>query len=264
MTMWPTPEPSRAGSDCEDAPTVNSQRAPNETSDDTLRDFLHSVNQHKNVTNEQTNNQESEQLNATPDAFIRDSNGSQPTSTAEDQQHRKRTAEEELTGQAKRTGPMGRGRHEVADISSFDITSFFDCLNLEGFTDVPPRTFRETKNRAEAINELIDEAPEHKKDITKSEMNLYLRSFTLRMSPTLENGDRRWKVKGLLTPLHTYQAIGAGRIRYLEKRKTKGTSPGSNVDIAKDEKQHSGGILADQMGLGSTSPLSARGIDAHL
>jgi len=261
MTMLPTPEPSRASGDCEDGPSVNPQPASDETSDDTLRDFLHSVNEHNNVTNEQSN-QPSEQPNATPNELFQDSNGGQPPSTADDQQSRKRAAEEELTGQTKRTGPTGRAAYTFADVSSF-----FSCFNIEGATAAEPRTYKETNVREEAVDELIDEAPVHQKDISKAEIRRCLGSLSLRIKPIVEDNDRRWIVKGLTTPLRTYQALGSGRIRMLEKmlemyialRSLDGTTPG----LPQNVNGYSGGILADQMGLGSMCSLDGYCINAN-
>jgi len=202
-------------------------------SDDELPDIQVLLDEHNAV-------KKSDSTNPAPNNFVPVPKVTPPTSSLNDKRKRKRAAGEELTGRKKRTGPTGpngRGTHEFADVSSF-----FDCLHSEGIDELPRRTFRDTNIRSEAINELIDEAPAHKKDVTKVEMNRYLGSFDLRISPTLVDGDRRWSIKGLKTPLHTHQALGAGRIRHLEKHPQ---------GLSEDGEPQGGGILADQMGLGS-------------
>jgi len=253
LTMLPSPEPSRASTDCEDAPTVNSQPVSDESSDESLRGFLQLVNEHENAQNEQATNQQGAQPDPTHDDFIPSSNAGQPPSEKNAQQHQKRAAEEDLTGQAKRTGPTGRGTYTFADVSSF-----FSCFNIEGSTEVEPRTFKETNVREEAVDELIDEAPVHQKDISKAEIRRCLGSLSLRIKPIVEDNDRRWIVKGLTTPLRSYQALGTGRIRMLEKMLEKYNALKVVIDsepgLPQNTEGFSGGILADQMGLGSRCP----------
>jgi len=241
---------------------VNPPPASDETSDETLRDFLDSVKKHKSMTSDHSNNEQSEQRNAAPAESVRDSNGSQSHSTAKDQQSRKRAAEEELGGQAKRTGPTGRGTWEFADVSSF-LSSF----NIEGSTELEPRTFKETNVREEAVDDLIDKAPLHKKDISKAEIRRCLGSLSLRIKPIVEDNDRRWTVKGLMTALRTYQALGTGRIRMLEKTleryKALKSSDVSKPGLPQNMMGYSGGILADQMGLGSRCALCESRMDAN-
>ena len=250
--MLPTPEPSRASSDCEDASTANVQPASHEATDDTLREFLQSVNEHESIKNDHTTDGQSANPNLTPDELTRDSNVDQPPSTEDDRQHRKRPAEENLPGQDRR-GPVGQGSHQWASLSSF-----LSCLNTAGTTSRPRRTYKNLTSRHKAIHELIDEAPEHQKDITKAEIIRYFSSFNLNITPTLEDGDRRWTMKGLKTALRTYQAIGVGRMRWLEKRliqpefvKPLKASKNQGDDAASAMIPRGGGILADQMGLGS-------------
>lgn len=250
--MLPTPEPSRASSDCEDASAANLQPVSKEATDETLRDFLQSVDEHKNIKDEQTTNEQSANPSPAAEETIRDSNADHPPSTTDDQQDRKRASDESHTGQERR-GPVGQGSHQWASLSSF-----LSCLNTAGTTSGPRRTYKNLTSRHKAIHELIDEAPEHQKDITKAEIIRYFSSFNLNITPTLQDGDRRWTMKGLKTALRTYQAIGAGRMRWLEKRliqpdfvEPSKASKTQDGDAANDVIPRGGGILADQMGLGS-------------
>ena len=240
----PSPAPSQTASDCEHASADKQQPNPN--------DFdIHE--QRKPEDQEQTKDKAppcdaaSADFTTSPALF--------DTGSAENvRQNHKRGAEEELASQAKREcGPIGHGSHQFATASSFRSS-----LNKKRSLTRTRRTFRDLKSVSKAIDEFIDEAPKHTKDITKAEITRYFRSLSLKVKPTLEDGDRRWTVKGLKTALRLYQAIGAGRMRWLEKRLVQPKFGGSakfaksqDDGPANDGIPRGGGILADEMGLGS-------------
>jgi SNF2 family DNA or RNA helicase len=63
------------------------------------------------------------------------------------------------------------------------------------------------------------------------------------------HGDNQWKLKGMKTALHHYQAIGAGRMREQEG--------------ASDARLCYGGLLSDEMGLGKTVMAIANMVDGR-
>jgi len=240
----PSPAPSQTPSDCEHAKA--DKQLPNPNNFET-HEPRKPGDQEQSKDKAQQCNAASTDFTTGPDLF---DNGS----SANVRQTRKRGAEEEFAGQAKwKRGPVGHGSHQFATASSFRSS-----LNKKRSTIRTRRTFKDLKSVSKAIDEFIDEAPKHTKDITKAEITRYFRSLSLKVKPTLEDGDRRWTVKGLKTALRLYQAIGAGRMRWLEKRLVQPKFGGSvklaksqDDDLASDGIPRGGGILADEMGLGS-------------
>jgi SNF2 family DNA or RNA helicase len=254
MASLPSPEPSVTFSDCEDSPVKtfsnSTKNATHDSANTVATEVIkESIKDDDKPAQQQDANDQTLRSCTPPDSFITDLDVDEPSCTLDDKNPRKRASDEDLAGQAKRK-PHGRGNHDFADLSSFR-----GSFNIPHGEEQVRRIFKVLKKRNEAINELIDEAPEHQKDVTKTEMKRYMSSLNLNITPMIEDGDRRWIVKGLKTGLRTFQALGAGRIRWLENREVQPqfgiestTSADGNAGALSG-----GGILADQMGLGSMS-----------
>lgn len=148
---------------------------------------------------------------------------------------RKRPAQDAPTGPNKRLGAFGRGSHSYNDLSTLGIT------NLGPQPDAPQVkcVVTEVKTCKEALRELQNSAPSHKRDFTMKDAEKKMASCTRRFKPVIEDNERRWLMTKTKTSLKTYQMLGVGWMRSREKEK------GDFV----------GGIQADEMGLGSKNGL---------
>jgi hypothetical protein len=133
-------------------------------------------------------------------------------------------------------GPQGRGRHNIADLSTIGQSHVRapdagPALNKDN-------TFTKTTKTYEAIRQMAINRPAYEKDITQEELKDAFKSFTNRQcKPVLDEFDReyKWSLTGVNTLMHTHQFLAVGAMRRRENG---------------DATPH-GGILADAMGFGS-------------
>ncbi|KAH7088900.1 SNF2 family N-terminal domain-containing protein [Paraphoma chrysanthemicola] len=124
--------------------------------------------------------------------------------------------------------------HAIKQASSLFNANVFEQQAGEGERDQP--TFR-TRNKTDALKELIASVPLEEKKQARTDMNVLLaatKDFDGYGSVKLDGGN--WVVKGMKTSLKGYQVLGSAFMRRREN--------------AADEPK--GGLMADQMGLGKT------------
>jgi hypothetical protein len=146
----------------------------------------------------------------------------------------------------KTVGKAGQGSRKTAknrrelENATRQATSLFNANVFEqqagtGAADQP--TFR-TRNKAEALKELIASVPIEEKKQARNDMNTLLQAskdFDGHGACKVAPGGN-WMVRGMKTSLKGYQVLGAAFMRRREN----------------DLQEPRGGLMADQMGLGKT------------
>ena len=174
-----------------------------------------------------------------------------PEHTGPKKRKRKPTKGKESEKPKKRRKQSGRTRAGVE--GAFE--SFRDLANSGEFRPAPTGdengehtqpTFT-SKHKAQALLELLADIPTEGQRISKMDsraLGLANKQFThpRRVVPDPPDG---WHVKGMTSKLKNFQFIGVGRMREFERR----------------AKNTSGGIIADNMGLGKTVQMLANLVD---
>lgn len=132
---------------------------------------------------------------------------------------------------AKEKKALKNGLHQATSLLTGNV--FID----QAAADAPEQPGFTSRNRKDALKELIASVPLESQKAARVDMNTLIaacKDFTGRASVVADGG--LWKVKGMKTSLKPYQLLGAAFMRRRE----------GSVEEPR------GGLMADQMGLGKT------------
>ncbi|KZM25989.1 uncharacterized protein EKO05_0009128 [Ascochyta rabiei] len=184
-----------------------------------------------------------------------DDQAQEPRATTKSKVSKLRTARPsraKATGKSTAKGPRRtlKAQQEVEraikQTASLFNANVFELQASMGAADQP--TFR-TKNKAEALKELIASVPIQDKKQARNDMNTLIQAskeFDGQFSCKLEPSGN-WIVRGMKTSLKGYQVLGSAFMRRREN----------------DEKEPKGGLMADQMGLGKTLMMLANIVNSR-
>lgn len=184
----------------------------------------------KKKTKGSANNSDSQHLQSTPR-----SRGSKSRSS--------RAPRSKAAGKSAAKGSRKnvKDRRELENATR-QATSLFNANVFEQQAGVgaaeQPQWREKTKNKADALKELIASVPVADKKQSRNDMNTLLsasRDFDGRGACKVAPGGN-WLVRGMTTSLKGYQVLGTAFMRRREN----------------DDKEPRGGLMADQMGLGKT------------
>ncbi|KAJ9489874.1 hypothetical protein VN97_g3410 [Penicillium thymicola] len=145
-------------------------------------------------------------------------------------------AEAEEAPDAK--GNRKRPRRPQTLLSNEEIQSIFqrDAGPKKGKNPLPPGFVSTEKNKQKAFREMLASIPVEEKAEARGDLSI-LNEATQTFNPTAKpDGQGKWKVRGLLTPLMVNQVLAAS---WMCKRETSSSKP-------------NGGLLCDVMGFGKT------------
>ncbi|KAF3039514.1 hypothetical protein E8E12_004791 [Didymella heteroderae] len=186
-------------------------------------------------------------------------NKSDPQPSQSASRNRGSTSKSSRAPQTKAVGKAAKGSRKTAkdkrelENATRQATSLFNANVFEqqagmGAADQP--TFR-TRNKADALKELIASVPIADKKQIRNDMNTLLQAskdFDGRGACKIAPGNNgNWLVRGMKTSLKGYQILGTAFMRRREN----------------DDQEPRGGLMADQMGLGKTLMMLANIVNSR-